>query len=864
MDMADRPAERLPAPGLDRAPIHAVHTHASPAARLHPAVERWIAAHRAEGHRCATLDPLGVADSVDARELLAPSAFGLAGSDELGPGAPAVLGANDVAALDHRLKRIYCGALALDSSALRDPTRRAWLHARLEALPPARSSTALLDRLIQAEAWEQFVAGRFPAAKRFSLQGCEALLPLLDALVEQAALQGVGELFMGMPHRGRVNVLVNLLGMAPARVLDHFDPDAPRPERHRDLVYHLGAQRSFATAHGPLKLTLAPNPSHLQSVFPVVLGMTYAAQQRSRAAALVVHGDAAFAGQGVVMEALMLSQRSGYAVGGCVHVIVNNQLGFTAPNPMDAAAARYCTDIARCIDAPVLRVNADAPERLAHAATLAMAYRARFGADVVIDLIGYRRNGHSEHDEPSLTSPRLYPMAAQRASVVESQGAALVAEGHCGLADMARHIERQRAAAQRAFAIADPGAAAEEAGAARERVAESAGPTRAALQAWVSAMTRLPRGFAPHQRIAELAAQWQRVAAGDASARADWCFAENMAYASLLEAGVGVRVSGMDVERGTFMHRHAVWHNQALAGPDEFLPLRQLGALAPFEVVNSPLSEEAVLGFEYGHSVQRPADLTVWEAQYGDFVNGAQVYVDQYIASGEEKWGQRSALTVLLPHGYEGVGPEHSNAFLSRFLQLCGAGNLRVACPSTAAQWYHLLRRQALGAERKPLIVMTPKAALHQDAASHSPLDALLQGRFEPVLDDDGTLPDEVRHLVLCSGKLHHELARARAAQPEAAAGVALVRLEQLYPFPQAELAAVLARYPRLARLTWAQEETLNQGAWHFVRDDLAALAPGGLAWRPEARAVTAAGACSSQAVHRREQAALIARALAG
>jgi 2-oxoglutarate dehydrogenase E1 component len=320
----------------------------------------------------------------------------------------------------------------------------------------------------------------------------------------------------------------------------------------------------------------------------------------------------------------------------------------------------------------------------------------------------------------------------------------------------------------------------------------------------------------------------------------------------------------MDVARGTFMHRHAIWHNQALAGPDEFLPLRQLGALAPFEVVNSPLSEEAVLGFEYGHSVQRPADLTVWEAQYGDFVNGAQVYVDQYIASGEAKWGQRTALTVLLPHGYEGVGPEHSNAFLSRFLQLCGAGNLRVACPSTAAQWFHLLRRQALDPQRKPLIVMTPKAVLHGDPASYSPLDALLAGRFEPVLDDGEARPEAVRHVVLCSGKLHHELARARSKRPDLAASVALLRLEQLYPFPEAELAAVLARYPRLQRLTWAQEETLNQGAWQFVRDELAALAPARLAWRPVARAITAAGACASQQLHRREQEALIARALAG
>ncbi|HEY9109232.1 MAG TPA: 2-oxoglutarate dehydrogenase E1 component [Roseateles sp.] len=860
MDMANHPADRPHARG--QAPIPSTSAGVAPPVRLHPPVQRWIAAHRAEGHRCANLDPLGVADSVDAADLLAPAAFGLTGTDELGPGAPTLLGACDVAALDRQLKRIYCGTLALDTSGMRDPARRTWLQDRLEALPPAQGSSTLLDRLIQTEAWEQHVARRCPGAKRFSLEGCEALLPLLDALADEAALHGVQELFMGMPHRGRVNVLVNLLGMPAAQVLDHFDPATPHPEQHRDLVYHLGAQRSLATANGPLMLTLAPNPSHLQSIFPVVLGMTYAARQRGRAAALVLHGDAAFAGQGVVMEALMLSQRPGYAVGGCLHVVINNQLGFTAPHPMDAAAARYCTDIARCIDAPVLRVNADAPEQLAHAAALAMAYREQFGADVVIDLIGYRRNGHSEHDEPSLTSPRLYPAVTRRPSVVESLGAALVAAGHCGPVEMARHIERQRAAADLAFSITERVTPAEPA--TTEHGAAPLPPTHARLQGWVDAMTRLPRGFVPHPLIAALASRWQRVAAAEQGALADWCFAESMAYASLLESGVSVRVSGMDVARGTFMHRQAVWHNQALDGPDEFVPLHKLVVAGTFEIVNSPLSEEAVLGFEYGHSVQRPADLTIWEAQFGDFVNGAQVFVDQYIASGEEKWGQRSALAMLLPHGYEGIGPEHSNAYLSRFLQLCGAGNLRVVYPSTAAQWFHLLRRQALDPERKPLIVMTPKSALYRDAASHAPLDALLHGGFQAVLDDAQARPEDVRRLVLCSGKLHHELFRARDANPESAAEVALLRLEQLYPFPRAELTAVLARYTHLESLVWAQEETLNQGAWQHVRDELAALAPQGLAWRPFAREVTASGACSSVPLHERQQAELIARALAG
>ncbi|MEE8617253.1 MAG: 2-oxoglutarate dehydrogenase E1 component, partial [Roseateles sp.] len=811
-----------------------------------PDVLRWLQAHQNDGHRCADLDPLGVADSVDARELLAPSRFGLNPTERLGADAPALLGAHDVAGLDRALKRIYCGRLALDTSAVRDADRRHWLHAHFETLPPPHRDHALLDRLIQAEVWERHVARRFPLAKRFSLEGCEALLPLMDALAAQAALHAVAEVFIGMPHRGRVNLLVNLFGMPPAQVLDHIDPATTTPLASDDLIYHLGARRDVHTEHGPVTLQLAPNPSHLQSIHPVVLGMTYAAQKQCRAAALMLHGDAAFAGQGVVMEALMLSQRSGYAVGGCIHVILNNQLGFTTPNPMDAAASRYCTDVARCIDAPVLRVNAEAPEQLARAAALAFAYRARFGADVLIDLIGYRRLGHAEQEEPALSSPGLYPMAARRPPVATLLGEAMVADGLCSASEIAQHLESRRAAVDHGLLLsAQAGAAA-----AHRRV--TAQPQRPAdshaatfeldtLGAWVSDMTRLPRGFQPHPVIARLVDQWRRSVA-DTAARVNWCFAENMAYASLLTRGIAVRVSGMDVERGTFLHRQAVWHNQTPTGPDKFVPLRQLSSAAGFEVVNSPLSEEAVLGFEYGHSVQRPDDLTIWEAQYGDFVNGAQVFIDQYIASGEEKWGQRSGLVLLLPHGHEGVGPEHSNAFLSRFLQLCGAGNLRVAYPSTAAQWFHLLRRQALDPVRQPLIVMSPKAVMQQDADSHSPVQALLQGGFEPLLDDRGVAADAVERVVLCSGKLHHELARARAADPQAASRVALLRIEQLYPFPAAELAAALSRYRRAETLVWAQEEALNQGAWHHVRDELAPLAPPGRAWQPVARAVTASG----------------------
>ena len=845
-------------------------------ARLTPEIHRFVEAHRAHGHRHAALDPLGVSRPLDAQGL-SMHRFGLSPGDALTHDGTPWLGARDVHELDQRLKAAYCGPLALDASAVRDDARRAWLQAQMEAAPSATPhGTALLDRLIQVQAWEHHLARRFPHGKRFSLEGCEALLPLLDALLERAASHGVGEVFMGMPHRGRVNVLVNLLGLPAAEVMGYLDPQARDPEQHLDLVYHLGGRRRIATRQGEIALTLAHNPSHLQSVYPVVAGMAHASQVRGgagHAMAIVLHGDAAFAGQGVVMETLALTQKPGYSVGGLVHVIINNQLGFTEPNAMDAQAARYCTDVTRMVDAPVLRVNADAPEQLQRAAQIALAYRAQFGTDIVIDLIGYRRLGHSEHDMPALSSPDIYPRAEQKPSVVEVHGAALVAAGLASEAEMAAHIAGGRAAASEAFSGRK---AVEEAeAAATPAVAGDAAPhtawSRERLQAAVAAMTTLPDGFQPHAAIHTLMQTWSHAAGNDA-ARIDWCFAENMAYASLIGAGTDVRVSGLDVRRGTFMHRHAVWHNQAATGARAFTPLQQVEAGgARFDIVNSVLSEEAVLGFEYGYSVEIGAQgsgnkghgLTIWEAQFGDFVNGAQVFVDQYISAGEAKWGCRSALALLLPHGYEGVGPEHSNAFLGRFLQLCGGDNLRVAFPSTSAQWFHLLRRQALDAQAKPLVVMTPKATLYGEPASHSTVGELLTGGFEPVLDDaEAVDASKVTRVVLCSGKLYYDLHCARVAQGRS--DVAIVRLEQLYPFPQAELGAVLQRYPQLSELVWAQEETRNQGAWAFVRDDLADACPTGAVLSEVSRAVTAAGAVSSQAVHQRQQQALVARALGG
>ncbi|MCW7540140.1 2-oxoglutarate dehydrogenase E1 component [Aquabacterium sp. A7-Y] len=831
-------------------------------------VERFIDAHRREGHRFAALDPTGEAKPLDP-QLISPARFGLSPTDTLTGDGQAWLGARRVGELDRRLKAAYCGALALDASAVRDEDRCAWLYARMEsAYTPAQADgQGLLDRLIHAQAWEQHVAERFPDAKRFSLEGCEALVPLLDALIEEAAAHGLSEIFMGMPHRGRVNVLVNVLGLPPAQILDYFDPASPHPEMHSDLVYHLGASRTVSTKQGDISVTLAHNPSHLQSVYPVVTGMTHASRalqrsdKRGQALALVLHGDAAFAGQGVVMETLALSQKPGYSVGGTVHVIINNQVGFTELNLMNAAQARYCTDVTRMIDAPILRVNADAPEQLLRAAAIALDYRMSFGSDVVIDLIGYRRLGHSEHDLPKLTNPVGYAATDLKPTVVEVYGSALVSAGLASQAEMAAYIASRRSAATATFS--DTSRRFHEAAPSDTFPVPPAVPfTQAALGAAVAAMTQLPKGFEPHEHIQALIERWQRVASGETNA-ADWCFAENMAYASVLSAGVDVRISGLDVRRGTFMHRHAAWHNQASqhAGQEDLIPLRQLGAPGRFDVVNSVLSEEAVVGFEYGYSLQASRGLTVWEAQFGDFVNGAQVYLDQYISAGEEKWGARSALAMLLPHGHEGVGPEHSNAHLGRFLSLCGGDNLRVAYPSTSAQLFHLLRRQAFCEVRKPLVVMTPKVKLYKEPGSHSPVEQLLAGEFQPVLDDSEiSSPSEVTRLVLCSGKLYYQLQRARLQH--ALADVALVRVEELYPFPTAVLARVLERYPRLRTLVWAQEENLHHGAWSFVRDDLNEACPHGVELRCVSRPNTASGATSSYAVHHRQERELVAEAM--
>ncbi len=897
--------------------------------RLRPGVAALLDAFRRHGHQRARLDPMSVALTAPAEEavqsahrasgtaaaprrgdtvatasshadasrlgdVLFPAAqFGLSPQDPVADDGAQVLGASDVEALRERLQALYCGTLTLDLSAVRDESRCRWWHGRMETTQPALTPSdaqALLARLARVEGWEHHLQQRFPHGKRFSLEGGEALLPLLDAVLASAAEQGVDQVFMGMPHRGRVNVLVNLMGRPVDEITDYFEDVPAHPERQRDLVYHLGGVSRVETPSGPVQVGLASNPSHLQSVYPVVVGMTRAARstaasQADRCLAVVLHGDAAFAGQGVVMETLAMAHKPGYEVGGVIHIVINNQMGFTEPNRMDVAASRYCTDPTRMVDAPVLRVSADDPEAVLRAARLAVAYRARFGSDVVIDLIGYRRLGHSEHDVPALTSPALYQRMPAKVGVTAMYARQLVDSGRLS-AELAETIVRTVDAfdAAQPLASAVPidesrramaATGAEAAASASSTLSPASMPacstgTQPAYREWLRAMTELPPSFEPHPLVRAHLARW-RAMVDDPHHPADWCAAEALAWTHVLHAGMGVRLSGLDVQRGTFMHRQAVWHHQGavngavVSAPPTWAPLaRWSSPSARWEVHNSVLSEEAVLGYEYGHSVQARDVLTVWEAQFGDFVNGAQVFLDQYISSGEEKWGCDSSLTVLLPHGYEGVGPEHSNGFLSRVLQLCGADNLRVAMPSTSGQYAAMLRRQALDPVRKPLIVMTPKAVLLSERRSHTPVEEVVSRPFATVLDDDRLDPAqraEVRHLVLSSGKVHYDLLSELEAMPSPTP-TALLRLEQLYPFPEQALAEVLRRYPQAERLTWVQEETRNQGAWHFIRDDLARLLPAGVALSEVSREVTAAGATASAAIHRQQQQALVQRAL--
>ena len=836
-----------------------------------------VKAFRTHGHLAARLDPLGSEPIGD--PALDPAALGL--TPDIQARIPATVlrvavpGQTLADALP-RLRETYCGTIAYEVEHISDHAERVWLRNAIESGAYRRPLTGeerkrLLARLTEVEAFERFLHKAYLGQKRFSIEGVDALVPMLDLATDLAAEQGARELAIGMAHRGRLNVLVHTVGRPYETILAEFEGHKARPKEPDagtgDVKYHLGAEGTVRSSGGKtIGVSVLPNPSHLEFVGPVVNGRIRARQTSRKgrmaehdptaAVPVVIHGDAAFAGQGVVADTLNLANLSGYDPGGTLHLITNNQVGFTT-DVRDSRSTRHASDLAKGFDVAIIHVNADDPEACLSAVRLAMAYRDKFRSDVLIDLVGYRRWGHNEGDEPTYTQPMMYarirdlPTArAQYAERLVREGL-LSAEEAGGLNERAyqRLVEIQQAMKA---AAAAPRAEAPPPAMADSRPVDTALPADF-LRALNEQLLAWPEGFSVHPKLArQLERRRQDIGVEHGI---DWGHAEALAMGSLLLEGVPVRLTGQDSERGTFSHRHFVLHDVKTG--ETCAPIQRLtGALAPMEVHNSPLSELATMGFEYGYSVAAPEALVLWEGQFGDFVNGAQVIVDQFVAAGQSKWGQRSRLTLLLPHGYEGQGPEHSSARLERFLQLCAEHNMRVANCTTPAQYFHLLRRQARDGRFRPLVIMTPKSLLRLPAAASS-LAELTSGDFRPVLDDPAA-PTDATRLVLCSGKLYYELAAADGSP----ARPAIVRQELLAPFPAEEIRAVLGRYPSVREVVWAQEEPKNMGAWGYVQEKIQALLPAGVTLRYAGRPERASPAEGYPAVHAAEQARIVGEAV--
>jgi 2-oxoglutarate dehydrogenase E1 component len=690
----------------------------------------------------------------------------------------------------------------------------------------------LLERLTAAEGLERYLHTRYVGQKRFSGEGGESLTPLLDHLLQQAGAKGIQQTVIGMAHRGRLNVLVNTLGKMPKDLFAEFEGHHDDNLLSGDVKYHQGFSSAVMTPGGPMQLTLAFNPSHLEIVNPVVEGSVRARQhlrgdrEHKQVLPVLIHGDAAFAGQGVVMETLNLSGTRGYGTGGTVHIIINNQIGFTTSDPRDTRSTLYCTDVAKMVDCPIFHVNGDDPEAVALVTEIALDFRVQFRKDVVIDLVCFRRQGHNEQDEPLVTQPLMYKRIAKHpgtrklyADRLEKDGVIAPGEGDEMVKAYRQALEAGAHTNQFVLYGHKPAFAVNwqrYLGAEWTAKADTGLPMKE-LKALAAALTTIPQNFKLHSRVEKVIAD--RTAMGEGRLPLDWGMAENLAYASLVKAGYPVRLSGQDCGRGTFFHRHAVLHDQNRERWDDgtYIPLQHVAEnQASFLVIDSVLSEEAVLGFEYGYAAAAPEELVVWEAQFGDFANGAQVVIDQFISSGEAKWGRLCGLVMMLPHGFEGQGPEHSSARLERYLQLCAEYNMQVVVPSSPAQMFHLLRRQMIRPYRKPLIIMTPKSMLrHKESVSS--LEDLAHGQFQNVIaEKEGIDPKKVKRLILCSGKVYYDLLANRREQ--ARMDMAIARIEQLYPFPHAEFQAQVDLYPNATEIMWVQEEPGNQGAWHRIQ----------------------------------------------
>jgi len=835
----------LPEAGAAAAPIGSMQWTAGVAKRQ-SGVLRLINAYRTRGHQVANTDPLGLMEQEPLTDINL-DANGLTEAD-----LDTVFDTGSLAAAERLTLReiidlcneIYCGTVGVEYMYITRTEEKRWIQKRVETIPPRKVPEPevrrhILERLTAAEGIEKYLHTKYVGQKRFSLEGGESLIPMLSELIQRCGAQGVKEVVIGMAHRGRLNVLVNILGKSPKELFGEFEgvyATSFTDNDSGDVKYHQGFSSDIMTPGGPVHLALSFNPSHLEIIDPVVEGSVRARQHRRKdterdtVVPILIHGDAAFAGQGVVMETLNMSQARGYSTGGTVHIIVNNQIGFTTSNRADARSTVYCTEVAKMVQAPIFHVNGDDPDAVFEVTQMALDYRMTYHKDVVIDMVCYRRLGHNEADEPSVTQPVMYNVIRKHPTTRRIYAERLVSEGVIDAEEPDLLVRENREALDEGRIVAgqifDPN---------KVRTMVDWSPyvgatwtedadTRMSLErirALNETLTTFPEDFELHARVKKIMSDRQKMAAGEIPM--DWGFAETMAYAGLVEEGFTVRLSGQDSGRGTFFHRHATVINQR--DGETLVPLRNVGDDPNrFLVINSLLSEEAVLGFEYGYATTDPNTLVIWEAQFGDFANGAQVVIDQFISSGEAKWRRLCGLVMMLPHGYEGQGPEHSSARLERYLQLCAEHNMQVCVPTTPAQMFHMLRRQMIRPLRRPLIVLSPKSLLRHKL-SVSSLEDLSDGGFQTVIDEIQEIPPErVNRVILCSGKVYYELHEERISREQF--DTAIVRVEQLHPFPKERLTEVLAQYRNANVVVWCQEEPKNQGSWyqiaHHLKDCLA------------------------------------------
>ncbi|MBN8888231.1 MAG: 2-oxoglutarate dehydrogenase E1 component [Rudaea sp.] len=857
-------------------------------------VSRLVTAYRSRGHLAAKLDPLNMEGTYPVADLEEIGLLPRPGAPDLDPawhgltavdmntefntgflGGPPKLKLGE---LVERLKKTYAGSIGAEFMHIRDADERRWVHQQFESAGGDYSLSTdekkkLLEHLVQADGLERYLHTKYVGQKRFSLEGGDSLIPMVGELLKRGAASGLKDLVIGMAHRGRLNVLVNILGKAPQKLFDEFEQKFDHddnPAHSGDVKYHMGFSADVKSGDKTIHVVLAFNPSHLEIVNPVVAGSVRARQihrsdaNHDQVLPVLIHGDAAFAGQGVNMELFNMSQTRGFGVGGTIHIVINNQVGFTTSNPHDSRSTLYCTDVAKMVNAPVFHVNGDDPEAVLFITRLAYDYRAKFKRDVVIDLVCYRRHGHNEADEPSATQPLMYKIIKARPPAREIYAKQLEGAGTIAGGDAQQLVDNYRAKLEAGQPIASLDPSFKDAFAidwTRHLNAQLdqqvvTGVAKDKLAALNAKILGVPKDFTLQAQVAKVYEARNKMAAG--AQPMDWGFAENLAYATLIDEGYDLRLVGQDVGRGTFSHRHAVLHDQN-SGRDVTM-LTKVREDATVAVVDSLLSEEAVMAFEYGYSTSEPRTLVLWEGQFGDFANGAQVVVDQFISSGEAKWSRFSGLVLLLPHGYEGQGPEHSSARLERYLQLCALENMQVCVPTTPAQMFHLLRRQMVRDVRKPLVVMTPKSLLRHPLATSS-LSDLSDGSFQLVIPDS-TAGDakKVKRVVLCSGKVYYDLVQEAAKRK--LTDVAIVRVEQLYPFPRPQVQAELAKYPGVKEVVWCQEEPQNQGAWYQIKHHLAACIADEHTLHYAGRMRSPAPACGHLNTHIAEQAKLVEDAL--